>query len=69
MIKTRKRTAERSLAKFSLVFLAIVALVSTIYSYSLTLPVSRASNSSAFEIQKGESIKAIASHLKEDGLI
>ncbi len=69
MIRTRKHTAERSLAKFSLIFLAIVALVGTIYSYSLTLPVSRTSDLSDFEIQKGESVKIIATHLKDDGLI
>lgn len=73
MIRTRKRTAGRSLAKSKRnVILSVVgglALILSIYFYSLTRPVSGDAAQQEFEIKKGESVKAIASNLKDAGLL
>lgn len=65
MTKIRRPTAVRSLAKFS--FLAL--LVAGVYFYTLTLPVSSASETREFAISKGESVKSIATHLSAVKLI
>jgi hypothetical protein len=65
MIKTRKRIAAHSLAKFSLLAL----LIAGIYCYTLTLPVSKTAPTQEFKIEKGESVKSIASRLKSERLL
>jgi len=65
MTKSRRPTAALYLAKSSLLALAIFGL----YTYSLTLPVSKNSPTQEFEIKKGESVKSIASRLKSARLI
>lgn len=65
MTRTPKNTAVRSLAKYSVVVLLLVAL----YFYYLTSPVSKNGDIQVFEVKKGESAATIATHLKSAGLI
>lgn len=65
MTKRPKNTAGRSLAKFSLLAL----LAAGIYLYSLTRPAGQSTTPLSFEVQKGESVKSIATHLHEAGLL
>ncbi len=65
MTKKQLPTAVLYLAKFS--FVALIAFC--IYVYTLTLPVSKDQSTVNFEIQKGESVKGVASRLYSEGLI
>ena len=68
MTRPQKRIAARYLAKFSL--LAFVALgILGSYLFTLTRPVSKTESFSSFEIEKGQSVSAIAARLKSEGLI
>lgn len=65
MTRLKRPTVARSLAKFSLLILAI----GSIYLYSLTRPISSDSTPQSFEILKGESVKSIANNLRDAKLI
>lgn len=65
MTKLKRPTAALYLAKFSL----LAFIIAGIYCYTLTLPVSKKTTTQEFEIQKGESVKSIALHLKSERLI
>lgn len=65
MTRKPRHIAARSLAKFSILALLCV----TIYLYTLTRAVGGNDNSQSFVIEKGESVIAIANHLKTAGLI
>jgi UPF0755 protein len=63
-----KNIAARSLAKFSLILVAILAGLG-IYGYSLSSPVSTSSSLREFEIEKGTSVAQIGANLQKSGLI
>lgn len=65
MTKKRKSIIGRYLAKFSLLALVLAS----IYCYTLTLPVSTKQSLQEFEVKRGESVKTVAQHLKEAGLL
>ncbi len=65
MIKKRKSTIVRCLAKFSLLALVVAG----IYGGVLTLPVSTRGSIQEFEVKKGESVKSVAKSLHEAGLV
>lgn len=65
MTRTRKNTAARSLAKYSL----LAFLILGIYCYIISSPVARHGDLQTFEVKKGESAATIAQHLHSAGLI
>ncbi len=65
MTKSKRPTAARSLARYSLLAL----LIAGIYLYVLTLPVFNNATPVEFEIKKGESVKSIASRLSSEKLL
>lgn len=68
MTKNKRRTAARSLAKFSLI-LASLAIFTLMYLAMLARPVSRDPRQQEFEIVSGDSTVMIANKLKTEGLI
>lgn len=69
MTRQSRRIAAHSLAKYSFLALAIVLIIIWIYGYLLTRPVSKDANLQEFKVEKGDSVKTIASNLADANLI